>query len=149
TQQEQPFIHLTFLDAFRPLFDDYGNLDDYPSQKHYAEHYVDVNLVAQFTNDYLPHAYNFDITDWVDMKDDRPGEFGHQWPRRWYTRSVESPDRTGGVVGLSPGFTLSLEAGNKEFCTLTEKFPPGENCKPTNVGSTVVCGISVIPTTCQ
>jgi hypothetical protein len=111
---DRPFIHLTFLDAYRPYNDYYGFLGgNYP---HYSEHYVDVNPVAQYTNDYLPHAFNFDITNWTDMKDDRALEFGHQWPRRWYTRSVESPNRTGDIVGISPGFPLSLDISFALFC---------------------------------
>jgi hypothetical protein len=47
TLTKKPFIHLTFLDAYRPFFDDYGNLEDYP--EYFAEHYVDVNPL--FTSD--------------------------------------------------------------------------------------------------
>jgi hypothetical protein len=140
--QDRPFIHLTFLDAFRPFFDDYGNLENYP--EHYSEHYVDVNLIAASTNDYLPHTFNFDITNWQDQKDDRRDEFGHQWPRRWYTRSVETPNRTGVL-----GFELSLEGGNEAFCTLAQQFPPGASCQLTNLASEVLCGNFVFPTLCQ
>jgi hypothetical protein len=145
-QQDRPFIHLTFLDAYRPSpsQDDYGNLGNY--KDHFSEHYVDVNLAALFTNDYLPDAFNFDITSWgsngTDQKDDRllpVPEFGHQWPRRWYTRSVESPSRTGDIVGFSPGFPLSLEGGNDKFCELPQRFKPGGNCQLIDAGQAANC----------
>jgi hypothetical protein len=72
---EKPFIHLTFLDAYAPSDhpkdrdrslpkDRYGSLpNDY--LKHYSEHYVDKGLpLIEETDDDLPHAFNFDVTDW-------------------------------------------------------------------------------------
>jgi hypothetical protein len=83
TQTNKPFIHLTFLDAFRPFFDEYGNLENYSER--FSEHYVDVGLPQ--TDDYLPHAFSFDITDWHPVSHQDPDEKrdnGHQWPRAWY-----------------------------------------------------------------
>lgn len=142
---ERPFIHLTFLDAYAPNGEDregdksYGYLQDYHNH-YYSEHYVD-RTYSQIpdwiilTNTVLPHAFNFDITGWGDEKDG--SEYGHKWPRVWYTRSIGFPNRTGG--GLL-GFGLSLEGNNKNFCRLAEQFPPGDSCQLNNIGSAGLCG---------
>jgi hypothetical protein len=67
-RQQNPFIHLTFLDAYTPNEWDQKGEGSYGSlptnyKNHYSEHYVDVNDIALFTNSYLQRAYNFDITD--------------------------------------------------------------------------------------
>ena len=128
TNREKPFIHLTFLDAYTPHNDDYGNLDDYPGQKYYAEHYVDrtedpifcsiFNFIAS-TNTILLHAFNFDITNWDGTSDEKK-DCGHQWPRYWYAKSITTPGY---------GYPLSFEGGNNQFDKLSTEYPPDEECK--------------------
>jgi hypothetical protein len=116
-------------------FKNHGYLEGYP--EHYAEHYVDkgpVN-VADAT---LTSAFNFDITNWGDEKVSEWWEGGHIWPRRWYTRSVKFPDRTGEL-----GFKLSLEGGNEAYSTLSQRFEPGKSCQLTDVLTTAICGIKL------
>ena len=122
-------------------------MSGYP--KHYAEHYVDKTLGGlNPTNTDLTYAFNFDVTDWTSDKVDNLGEFGHQWPIRWYTRSIESPKLTGDIVGLSPGFSLSLEGGNVKFCTLATQFPPGKTCQLRDVTTAALCGNIVFTDAC-
>ena len=122
----KPFIHLTFLDAYTPENNEFS----YGQNANFAEHYVDkTGGGLNPTNADLLFAFNFDITDWTQDKDDRLGEFGHQWPIRWYTRSIASPVSTGDIVGMSPGFPLSFESGNNKFCELPKRFPPNGKCQ--------------------
>lgn len=138
-QKDKPFIHLTFLDAFTFTDEDsgkkggqgYGYLKDYQDHS-YAEHYVTTCCLTG-TDALLTSAFNFDIKDWdhpFDLND--PG--AHQWPRQWYTRSVESPNRTGEL-----GFKLSLEGGDQAYSTLSQSFKPGYSCNLIDVNSTVLC----------
>jgi hypothetical protein len=122
-REQNPFIHLTFLDAYTPSDwdkDSYGSLPidlagtDYPN--HYSEHYVHRGLLD--TDACLSHAFNFDLTGW-DHSLEEHGFFGHHWPIHWYKRSVTTP-------GF--GFPLSLEGGNGQFGTVTGDFPPGQQC---------------------
>jgi len=136
--KNKPFIHLTFLDAYTPNNDDYGYFENYP--EHYAEHYVD-RTFSQFpdwivmTNTILPHAFNFDITDWTPNKDDRPLEFGHQWPHRWYKKSVTSSE-------FKYGYPLSLEGSGKNINELVNelsKYPPGGCIKLKSIAEIAKC----------
>ena len=150
-KEEMPFIQLTFLDAYTPNDSDkyaYGFLSGYP--RHYSEHYVDKTLGGlNPTNVDLLFAFNFDITDWTTDKDDRLFELGHQWPIRWYTRSIESPTRTGDIVGVSPGFTLSLEGGNDKFCELTKRFPPNGKCQLRDAAQAAYCSDIFLTDSCR
>jgi hypothetical protein len=126
--KEGSFIHLTFLDAFTPFDTDvgsYGFLANYP--KHYAEHYVDRTqpIIDTRTNAILPNAFNFDITGWTPDSSDERRDFGHQWPRYWYKKSVVSPEFS------RYGYRLSLEGGNDQFNVLTEQYPAGKQCSLT------------------
>jgi len=86
----QKHIHLTFLDAYRPSYDDYGSsLGDYGW--HFAEHYVDKGGLP-YTDDDLPHALNFDITSWQPVTSEEKKDTGHQWPRFWYEQSTTMPE---------------------------------------------------------
>jgi hypothetical protein len=132
---ENPFIHLTFLDAYTPKPRDirnYGRLQHYAN--HYLEHYVDlvnhprglVCRAAEFfgpTNEILRHALNFNITKW---KSEDPlkekGLCGHQWPRYWYEKSVT-------LGGFRYGYPLSLEGGYSKYKALAKKkYLKGEEC---------------------
>jgi hypothetical protein len=116
-REQNPFIHLTFLDAYTPNEWDnnghgsYGSLPtDYPN--HYSEHYVDKTPGWPFTDADLTYAFNFDITD---CPSSNPGfekrDFGHQWPRYWYQNSVTIP-------GFPYGYPLSREGGNNQIANL-------------------------------
>jgi hypothetical protein len=122
-QQEKPFIHLTFLDAFTYTDEDsgkkggqgYGYLKDYQDHS-YAEHYVDTGPFPS-TDAILQNAFNFDITSWTPSARDWPLGGGHQWPRYWYQQSVTTSE-------FRYGFPLSLEGGAdvKEYRAIK---PPG------------------------
>jgi hypothetical protein len=136
---KKPFVHLTFLDAYTPNNDDYGNLGTYP---HYAEHYVDRTFreapdwIVMMTNTLLPHAFNFDITGWIGAGKGDPITFGHIWPRYWYFQSMTGPYFY--VCGSNPtllrscyGYPLSFEGGNlDQMNSINEfkKYPPGGQC---------------------
>ena len=140
------FIHLTFLDAYRPKFDTYGLLH-YPSQNYYAEHYVDKTIGLPFTNDNLPYALNFDITHWQPVNnnglcDSMPSLrclnektfFGHQWPRYWYEKSVTAHWINRGIP-FTYGYQLSREGGTMS----TNDDLHGECIKLLKVGQTGPC----------
>lgn len=116
--KKKPFIHLTFLDAYTPL----GDQVVYGMNADYAEHYVDRGPFFDTDQD-LANAFNFNVTDWKDEKDSAWREGGHQWPLRWYTRSINIPKKTGLY-----GFKLSLEGGNDTFSVLAKRFAPGGVC---------------------
>jgi hypothetical protein len=110
TNQDKRTIHLTFLDAYRQSSDDYGaSAAKGHYRGYYVEHYVDKSGLPT-TDDDLPSAYNFDITDWTPVSHQNPDEKkqqGHQWPRYWYDKSVAMP----GFSKSGYGFPLSLEGG--------------------------------------
>jgi hypothetical protein len=145
-QQANPFIHLTFLDAYTQTKQDsgeednkgYGYLEGYPN--HYSEHYVDMDLPS--TDAILKNAFNFDITHWD--KANKGSGFdaitGHQWPRYWYEQSVSTPFSSQ-TSGFATGYPLSFEGGNNAYNTLSQKFRPGDSCQLTDVLTTAICGI--------
>jgi len=142
-RQKNPFIHLTFLDAYTPNEWDqkgegsYGSLPtNYPY--HYSEHYVDRGLLL--TDACLENAFNFDITTWRPDKDDRPFEFGHQWPHRWYKKSV-----TPLFSGYQYGYALSLEGNNKRFDAVARDFPPGQQCTLSDNGTSCKPALCRVP----
>lgn len=121
--KDKPFIHLTFLDAYTRTDHDrtvYGSLpNDYP---HYAEHYVHISGL-KVADAILLHAYNFDITEWhpdnAQEKEEKEKDWGHQWPRYWYEKSVTS-------TGFKCGFALSVEGGNNKINSLPKQNPAKE-----------------------
>ncbi len=136
-RQQNPFIHQTFLDAYTPSDADikgptsYGSLPtNYPN--HYAEHYVDRSGSQvpwiNSTNSCLSNTFNFDITGWVPDKDDRLGEFGHQWPRRWYQKSITFAPAGSTPPGFVYGYHLSRESGYDRLDRLSVDYPPGQQC---------------------
>jgi hypothetical protein len=130
----KPFIHLTFLDAYTPenneLF--YGRSADY------AEHYVDRGLL--FTDGCLDNAFNFDITNWTPGRDDRllpVPEYGHQWPHRWYKKSVAPTF----ISGYKYGYPLSLEGSGKNLNELINdlaQYPDGQQCSLVDIGTSCI-----------
>ena len=81
---------------------------------------------ALFTNELLPNAFNFDITDWQPVTSEDKQDYGHQWPLRWYKQSITSPE-------FDYGYPLSLEGGNARFGKIVEEYPPGDQCSLTSV----------------
>jgi hypothetical protein len=131
-RNENPFIHLTFLDAFTPTPTDAGNygfLPHYPDSKHYSEHYVDRTqpIIDPRTNEILPNAFNFDITGWPPDNSDERRDFGHQWPRYWYEKSVTSTQPK-----FKYGYPFSREGGNDPLNVLTN-YPAGKRCFLTKI----------------
>jgi hypothetical protein len=132
---KKPFIHLTFLDAYTPNNDDYGNLGTYP---HYAEHYVDRTFYqvpdwVVLTNTILPHAFNFDITHWIGADKGDPLTFGHIWPRYWYIQSMTGPyfyvcGSNSTLLRSCYGYPLSFEGGTNDFNELDQVYGPGKQC---------------------
>lgn len=118
-----PFIHLTFLDAYTP--DDsakqkYGRFQiTYP---HYAEHYVDTQGLLH-TDEFLPNAFNFDITHWVHSSD-QGDPFGHLWPFNWYIMSIKPQALQ--FIYLKYGHPLSGEVGNQLIDVMGQLYPPGK-----------------------
>ncbi|MGH8558047.1 MAG: hypothetical protein ACRESZ_11410 [Methylococcales bacterium] len=123
---EDTFIHLTFLDAYTPNdtdITDYGSLP-HGYSNHYSENYVDRTFTHPIydwiskTNELLPNALNFDITDWQPdnskEKENKEKDGGHQWPRYWYEKSVTSS-------GFRCGFALSVEGGNNQINRLPKQ----------------------------
>jgi fibro-slime domain-containing protein len=121
---DQPFLHITFLDAYTRDDNDkinYGGLPvGYPR---YVEHYVDRGL--PYTNTCLLNAFNFDISKWSHFPWEG-GELGHQWPRRWYEKSVTSTSPQ-----FKYGYPLSLEGSGKDIDGLVNElaqYPAGQQC---------------------
>jgi hypothetical protein len=117
-ESEQPFLHLTFLDAYAPLDqgrDTYGNLTGYP--KHYSEHYVDRGhpVGKPGTDACLDFAFNFNITDWQGASSDDLSDFGHNWPIIWYKRSITIPGFT-----TKYGYVLSPEHNDLSLSQLAK-----------------------------
>jgi hypothetical protein len=136
---EKPFIHLTFLDAYTPSVEDregdksYGSMPDYPY--HYAEHYVDRTFYEipdwiTMTNTILPYAFNFDITDWQTDNPDEKKDWGHQWPRHWYKKSIIATEP--GYEYLKYGHPLSLEGGNQQFIHVMGQLYPPPSSNPSD-----------------
>jgi hypothetical protein len=81
------------------------------------------------TNDYLPHAFNFDISN-LTHSSEEGGFGGHQWPVNWYKKSVEATEPE--FEDINYGYPRSREGGNNEFRQLRTEFPPGELCTPSD-----------------
>jgi hypothetical protein len=121
---DQPFLHITFLDAYTRDDNDkinYGGLPvGYPR---YVEHYVDRGLPD--TNTCLLNAFNFDISRWKHS----PTEIltlGHHWPIHWYQQSVTSTSPK-----FKYGYPLSLEGSGKDIDELVNElaqYPAGQQC---------------------
>jgi hypothetical protein len=127
-RNENPFIHLTFFDAFTLSDfdkDSYGFLPN-NYQSYYSEHYVHRGLAFMdtSTDECLSNAFNFNITDWAHSSEEG-GFAGHSWPHNWYERSVTFTSNTNTPP---PGFNLSFEGGNDQFDKIDELYRPGEQC---------------------
>jgi hypothetical protein len=144
-RQQNPFIHLTFLDAYTPTESDSSGQGSYgyfptASPHHYSEHYVDRGVAS--TDACLSSAFNFDITNW-DGADKNPLDphSGHTWPIRWYKQSV-----TGS--GFHYGYPLSFESSGKDINTLINElsnYPPGKQCALSDIGASCIKALCPSP----
>jgi Domain of unknown function (DUF5011) len=128
-RNENPFIHLTFFDAFTLSVIDKNTYGFLPNnyQNHYSEHYVHRGFAFMdiSTDECLLNAFNFDITNWAHPPEE-DGILGHSWPRNWYERSVTSTSPK-----FKYGLPLSLEGSGKNISELVNeltKYPAGQQC---------------------
>lgn len=124
---ERPAIHATFLDPFvaRSVVRLFGGVKTFGEHADFAMSYVTRDDPVPFTNSYLDHAYNIDLTATVPKRENAPDNFEHIWPIEYY-RSAADPDGAG--IGLSPVATLGDEVTREralELCAdLRERYPP-------------------------
>lgn len=132
-----PYIHLTFLDAYAPNGESetYGELHDFNG---YAEQYYD-RATLNFedfpnTNIRLHNVVNFDVTDLA-------GKFGsekkHEWPCYFYINSIESSlPIVAETKDFKIGFPFSMESTdhikpdvrNGQRCIITSVSWPYDRC---------------------
>ncbi len=126
---ERPAIHATLLDPFvaRSVVRLFGGVRTFGEHADFAISYVTRDDPVPFTNSYLDHAYNIDLTETVPDRDGAPDNFEHIWPVEYYRTAV---DRDGADIGLSPvtmlGDAVSRERALEVFADLRERYPPGE-----------------------
>jgi hypothetical protein len=123
---DQPFLHITFLDAYTRDDNDkinYGGLPiDYP---HYVEHYVDKSPL-DVADACLASAFNFDVAKWSHFPWEGGLLPGHQWPVNWYKKSITSTSPQ-----FKYGYPLSLEGSGKNIDELVNElaqYPAGQQC---------------------
>ena len=125
----RPAIHATFLDPFvaRSVVRLFGGVRSFGEHADFAISYVTRDDPVPFTNSYLDHAYNIDLTDTVPDREGAPDNFEHIWPVEYYRTAV---DRDGADIGLSPvtmlGDAVTREHALEVFADLCERYPPGE-----------------------
>ncbi|MHB1141399.1 MAG: Lcl C-terminal domain-containing protein [Sulfuricaulis sp.] len=131
----QPFIHLTFFDAYDPTDPDIQGLSFYGKSGDWSEHYVDRRVVGIEPNDDtdrdLPNAFNFDVTNLDPTPYPVTSENHHRWPYEWYLCTINlvfdysaiglyCTEQEGNVIvvpsylanTLHLGFATALESGN-------------------------------------
>lgn len=113
-KKTEAFIHLTFLDAFIPLWWDKKEISAL-KDKCFIEHYYTKDITLNSTHLDLPKALNVDISKLDRLLRD------HEFPYRWYYATITGkyrkcdfdPDKK--VIneygGLNFGYQRSLEAG--------------------------------------
>jgi len=114
-------IHLTYLDAYVPLFWKAQRLTDMTDggKRYFAEHYFTRDITLATTEVVLPGVCNVDITD---ADPDLPD---HKFAWNWYLATVMSDyDPQGKYAGkalnrtadgLELGYAMSLEAGGSDW----------------------------------
>lgn len=115
-------LHITFLDAYVPLFWSGSELGDIDGKTVWTEHYYTKDaLTGAATYRNLTHAHNIDITDIT------PKHLlsEHEFPYRWYYATVTGRFALKGMeIGeevifkgnsVDYGFSRSLEAGEKNW----------------------------------
>jgi len=125
--QTDATIHLTFLDAYVPLFWKQSQLGDFssdPNTIYWADHYVIHDITFSVTGQELTNAHN------VDMTVADPGIADHDFVRHWYHATVtgryENAWQYEGKKVLTHsetidyGFARSLEAGLDNFNASTK-----------------------------
>ena len=125
---ERPAIHATFLDPFvaRSVVGLFRGVRTFGEHADFAMSYVTRDDPVPFTNSYLDHAYNIDLTQTVPEREDAPENLEHVWPIEYY-RTGADPEGAG--IGLSPVLTLDSTVTRSRaldsFARLAERFPPG------------------------
>jgi hypothetical protein len=115
-------IHLTFLDAYIPLFwkkDTLGDFGSDPNTPYWADHYIIHDITLTATGPRLKNAHNVDITAAdADIPD-------HDFVRHWYRATViggyaqgdqyQGRELFNAAAKIEYGFARSLEAGEENF----------------------------------
>lgn len=120
--QTDASIHLTFLDAYIPLFWEQSRLGDFgsdPNTAYWADHYIIHDITLTATGPRLTNAHNVDITA---ADPDIPD---HDFVRHWYHATVigsyaqgdeyQGKELFNAAGKIEYGFARSLEAGEENF----------------------------------
>jgi hypothetical protein len=122
-----PAVHATFLDPFvaRSVARLYWGVRKFGTNVDFAESYVTRDDPIPFTNSYLRHAYNIDLTETLPPRDDPPTDYAHGWPIRYYTNPAAG--RPLGI-DISPmalfGSAVSAEHAREIMAGLARRYPP-------------------------
>jgi len=132
TEKTKADIHLTFLDAYLPVFWDEDSLADVNTPANvdfWTDHYYTRDFTLKWTHCDLTNAHNVDITDidqWIQ---------DHNFPWQWYYATIagEYPpnsfcddDEIITYTGdLQYGFTRSRESGGKTGWEKSLTLPKG------------------------
>ncbi|MFW5685843.1 MAG: hypothetical protein ACOC0O_04240 [Spirochaetota bacterium] len=122
-----PAVFATLIDPFvaRSVVQLFWGASRFGTNVDFAENYVTREDQVPFTNSFLDHAYNVDLTPILAPPEDAPSNYAHMWPIDFYTD---------GAVGAPAGIDRSpmallddVTAGNaRELATvLSREFPPG------------------------
>jgi hypothetical protein len=87
-------VHMTFLDPFvaRSVLRLRWGISRFGLTADFAESYVVREDPVPFTNAYLRHAHNFDLTEIAPNPDGAPSDFRHQWPFEFYIEAVRDEE---------------------------------------------------------
>ena len=129
-------IHLTFLDAYVPLFwheENLGDIRSDPNNSVWAEHYFTRDITLGFTEKLLTGAHNVDLTNI------EPGLNDHRFPFHWYHATVLAEYATAKryrgkalfnrAGDIEYGFARSLEAGGSNWILSTTLKPADKAVK--------------------
>jgi len=125
-------LHLTFLDAYVPMFwqeETLGNVKTQGNSKYWADQYYTRDYTLGWTQHDLSWAHNVDVTD-IDqhLKD-------HNFPWKWYHATITGKYPAGyrldnlklvtSAGGIRYGFARSLEAGSLKVWDESLKLSAG------------------------
>ena len=130
----QADLHLTFLDAYVPMFweeDSLGDVNAPAGAKYWVDHYYTRDYTLSWTQHDLNCAHNVDLTK-VDqyVKD-------HNFPWKWYHATITGEYPKGYLLdnrklvssadGVEYGFGCSRESGGADTWNRTVKLPVDNN----------------------
>lgn len=88
THRPRTKTRLSLLDPFtsRGIFGQGYGAANFGKTSDFCEHFVNTDDPVPFTNDPLPHAFNYDITNSVERQSftPLPGDNMHSWPTAYY-----------------------------------------------------------------